>query len=200
MSIKKSIFWIAGLILFLLFLFLVHPLILEGMAKYLVVRDKIGPVDMIVVLGGDNNGERMEEGVALYKQGYAKSMLLSGGPLAWNLTSADWMKKQARAEGIPESAILLEDRSRSTIENAKFSLAIFKRFKVKSIILVTSPPHSRRAKRVFRRICGKEGIKVLSFPARKSSFRISGWWKRHEDTQLVAWEYAALIYYFFKGY
>lgn len=190
------------LVVVLLGIYFFHPFILEGMARFLIVRDKLEPADVIVVLGGDNNGERVNEGINVYKQGYAKKMLMSGGPMAWQLTHAQWMKKQAVEFDVPETDILLEDRSRSTIESAKFTLDIVKKHGYNSIILVTSPTHSRRSLRVFRKVYAKEGIKVISHPVpvQDSKFQLPRWWTRHEDTQLVMWEYVSLVYYLLKGY
>jgi len=192
--------WIIGLLLVILAVFLL-PYAVTGAAHWLVVSDKLEPVDVIVVLSGDNNGERVDWAAKLYHQGYAKKLLLSGGPLAWQLTAAHWMKKQAISLGVPARSLILEDESESTIDNAQMSLAKLPD-KVKSIGLVTSPTHSRRAKRVFKKVFSKAGIKVLSYPVSlvKSKFNIERWWTRHEDTQAVMWEYVTLVYYFLKGY
>lgn len=179
---------------------MVCPVFLNGMARALIVRDKLEPVDIIVVLSGDNNGERVDEAVKLYKKGFARKILMSGGPLAWRLTAAEWMKKQALVLRVPSRAILLEDESESTLDNARFSRAILQRNGAKAVILVTSPTHSRRAKQVFEKTLKKDQIKVLSWPVQKSKFKLDQWWTRHEDTQAVMWEYVSLVYYFLKGY
>lgn len=190
-------------LIFLLILFglyLLHPFFLQKMADFLVVQDPLQKVDLILVLGGDSSGERVEEGVKLYKQGWANYLLMSGGPLAWKLTYARWMKKQALASGIPERAILLQDQSRSTIEDARFCLPMVLKHKFKSVLLVTSPYHTRRAARVFKKVFAKNGIRVLVKPAEKSEFNPNRWWVRHEDTGRVVWEYVSLVLYFLKGY
>jgi len=199
---RKKLYWLLAGMVALLGIYFLHPYLLEGMARYLVVQDKIEPADLIIVLGGGDNGERVAHAVKLYQKGYAKKILMSGGPLAWRLTHTEWMKKQARALGVPVQAILLEDQSRSTIDNAEFTLTIVKKQNYKSVILVTSPTHSRRAKRVFRKVYSKEKINLISHPVplQDSKFRLPGWWTRHEDTQLVMWEYVSLVYYFLKGY
>lgn len=195
---KRKIIWFLVLIFIILAIFIFRTPILEGAARFLVVEDKIEPVDLIIVLAGDNNGERVIEAIDLYNRGYAKKLLMSGGPLAWNLTNAEWMKKQARAMGIPSSAILLEDRSLSTIDNARFSLPIVKDNNFKSIIVITSPTHTRRTRKVFRKVF--PNVIIHGVPLKKSQFKLPGWWQRHEDTQRVIWEYVSLIYYFLKGY
>jgi uncharacterized SAM-binding protein YcdF (DUF218 family) len=195
---------LAGFLLFLLFcsvfFYLTHPYIFTFMADHLVVRDSLDRADMIVVLGGDSNGERVDEAVDLYRRGYAPRLLLSGGPLAWRLTYAEWMKKQAMAEGVPAAAIILESESRSTLDESLMCLPLVKQAGAQSIILVTSPYHSRRASVVFRKVFYPEGIKVISYPVRQSEFNPDRWWTRHEDTGFVVWEYVSNVLYFFKGY
>lgn len=181
-------------------LYLLMPFFLNGLAGHLIVRDQLDRADAILVLAGDSNGERVDEGINLYKQGYAGYILMSGGPLAWRLTNAEWMKKQALAEGVPERAILLQDRSRSTLDDANFSLPIAVKHDFKSVILVTSPYHTRRAAAVFKKIFGSAGIRVIVYPVRKSDFNPVGWWTRHEDAAYVVWEYVARIMYLLKGY
>jgi uncharacterized SAM-binding protein YcdF (DUF218 family) len=199
---KKNIYIILVLAAVLATGYLLYPFALEGLARFLIVRDKLEPADMIVVLAGDDNGERVEEAIAIYRQGYSKKMLMTGGPLAWRLTHAEWMKKHALARGIPKRAVMIEDKSRSTLENAEFSLPLLKKQKVRSIILVTSPLHSRRARRVFKRSLTREGIKLISSPVylENAEFELPKWWARHEDTQVVLWEYGSFLYYLLRGY
>jgi uncharacterized SAM-binding protein YcdF (DUF218 family) len=196
---KKRYIFLAFTLFFLLIV-LLHSFILGGLARFLVVQDKLEPADVILVLAGDGNGERVEEGVNLYKQGFAKKMLMSGGPIAWHLTSAEWMKKQAVALGVPAKNILLQGASKSTLEDLVYSLPIIMKHSFRSVILVTSPYHTRRAKRVFRKASAGSGIRVYAYPVQDSEWKLDGWWLRHEDTAHVVWEYMAMVYYFFKGY
>ncbi|MFH1387342.1 MAG: YdcF family protein [bacterium] len=187
-------------VLVLLGLFILTPFMLQWAGNRLIVADKLGKADVIIVLGGDGNGERVDMGVKLFKQGMAPKLLMSGGPLAWKLTFADWMKKQAVELGVKSSEILTENKSRSTIEDAEFCLPIVKQHGFRSVILVTSPTHSRRARNTFRKMFGKEGIKVLVQPAYPAEFDPNKWWTRHEDLQPVVWEYVSMVLYFVKGY
>jgi uncharacterized SAM-binding protein YcdF (DUF218 family) len=54
------------------------------------------------------------------------------------------------AKGVPASAIELECNSKTTRENAEFSIALLRKRGAKSAIIVTSWYHSRRALRCFR--------------------------------------------------
>ncbi|MDD4179932.1 MAG: YdcF family protein [Candidatus Margulisbacteria bacterium] len=196
---KKSRVFLAILVL-LLIIYFFAPYWLNYLGKRLVIQDKLAKADIIIILGGDNNGERAEQGIALYRAGYAPKLLMSGGPLAWRLTYAEWMKKQVVESGIPAAAIILQDKSRSTIEDAKFTLPLLKQYNIKSVILVTSPMHTRRAKRVFTRLLKPANIGLIVYPAQKSGFNPDRWWTRHEDLSSVVWEYVSSVLYFVKGY
>jgi uncharacterized SAM-binding protein YcdF (DUF218 family) len=176
-----------------------HPHILQPLADRLIITDQLRSADVILILAGDDNGERVVEGVRLYRTGWAKRLLMSGGPLAWRLTAAEWMKKQAVASGVPPAAVLIQDRSRSTLEDARFSLPLIKERGWRRVILVTSPYHTRRAKKIFEKSWRDEGIELIVVPA-ASQFEPRRWWSRHEDAARVGWEYASSVLYFFKRY
>jgi uncharacterized SAM-binding protein YcdF (DUF218 family) len=128
-----------------------------------------------ILLGGytatDDNGngyfsasaERYITTVQLYRQGKVQHILLTGadGNLIKNkFNEADWVKDQLLKIGIPAAAILTEDRSRNTLENAEFSKRIIDSAKlVPPYVLVTSAFHMRRASWVFE----KMGINVIPY-------------------------------------
>ncbi len=197
---KKLFAALLGGLIILTALWFFHAPLLDAAAQRLIVQDQLAQADALVVLAGDGNGERVNQAVELYQKGYAPMLLMSGGPLAWHLTSADWMKKQAMAQGIPGQVIFLQTKSLSTIDDARFTLPLVKAHAWKSVILVTSPAHSRRAGKYFKKVYGREGIKVISYPVQHGQFDPSGWWRRHEDTQIVMWEYVSLVFYWLKGY
>lgn len=184
----------------ILAVYILYPFILESMASFLIVKSKLKVCDAIVVISGDENVKRVEEGVNLYKKGYGKFILMSGGPALWRITQADNMFEQARSLNVPASAILLERHARSTYENALFSLPILQKKKVKSIILVATPFHMRRSNMVFKEIFSKVGIEIIPHPIPNSDFKVKKWWKRHEETERVVWEFEALIFYYLRGY
>ncbi|KYH32770.1 hypothetical protein MOMUL_13720 [Moorella mulderi DSM 14980] len=76
---------------------------------------------MIIVLSGEQ-GERVATGVKLYQEGLAPRLLMTGGPVEWNVAAADIMAGQVKFLGVPEKDIVLEKRATSTCENALYSL------------------------------------------------------------------------------
>lgn len=104
-----------------------------------------GPVtaDVLVVLGG-GNGERPLRAAELYKAGAAPRILCTG------LGDCDSNVGRLEKAGVPAAAILREELSLNTSENARFSIPILRRLGAKRVIVVTSWYHSRRAWRCFR--------------------------------------------------
>ena len=180
-------------------LYVGHGFILEKAGRYLYYKDEIKPADVIVVLAGEET-ERVEYGVKLFKEGWARKdrIILAGGPLVWKYTWASLMKEHAKYLGVPKKAILLEDKSRNTEEDARFTKEILNKYGYKSCILVTSPYHSRRATKIFRKIMGDKII-VISAPAEKSWFSFDEWWKRRRDRARVLDEYSKFMWLLIFG-
>jgi uncharacterized SAM-binding protein YcdF (DUF218 family) len=145
-----------------------HPFLLDKAGKLIYEKDDLKPADVIVILAGEDE-ERVEYGVYLFREEWAKKdrIIMAGGPLVWKYTWASLMKEHAEYLGIPGKDILLEDKSRTTEEDAKYTKEILKKYGYTSLILVTSPYHSRRASTTFQKVMGKE-IKVISAPVENS--------------------------------
>ncbi len=197
---RRSHKFLIALLLLAVGFILLYPFALQKMADLLMVQDQLARSDLIIVLGGDTNGERVREGVKLFKQGYAERLLMSGGPVTYKLTNAQVMKQQAVALGVPPAAIVVQDQSKSTREDALFCRPIAIKLSAKNVILVTSPFHTRRASMVFKKVFSPDRIKVRIDGAAESDSNPIYWWKRHEDTADVIWEYCALVMYLFNGY
>jgi uncharacterized SAM-binding protein YcdF (DUF218 family) len=182
-------------------LYLFHGFILDKVAKYLYCKDELKPADVIVVIPDSETGYSVEYGVKLFKEGWAKKdrIILSGGVATWKYTWASLMKEQALSLGVPRNAILLEEKSASTKENAIFAKDVIKRHGYTSLILVTSAYHSKRANKIFEKIMGNE-IKVLSAPSEENGFRFENWWKRERDRRTVLIEFFKFFWFWiFRG-
>lgn len=174
-------------------LILAHFFLFEQMGKFIYEKDALKPADVIVVLAGKEDGS-VEYGVKLFKDDWAKKdrIIMSGGPLLWKFTAADIMKRQAESLGIPGKNILLEGKSTTTVQGAKYTRDILHKHGYRSMILVTSPYRSKRAALIFRKVMG-DGIRVVCAPVENSWFRFGGWWKRPRERKAVLWEYVKFI-------
>jgi uncharacterized SAM-binding protein YcdF (DUF218 family) len=180
-------------------LYIGHGFLLEKAGRYLYCKDELKPADIIVILAGEQT-ERVEYGVKLYKEGWARKdkIIMAGGPLVWKFTWASLMKEHAILLGIPPNAILLEDQSRGTEEDAIFTKNMLNKYQYNSCILVTSPYHSRRAITIFKRVMGDE-IKLISAPCDTSWFSFDEWWKRRRERAVVLDEYSKFMWLWIFG-
>jgi uncharacterized SAM-binding protein YcdF (DUF218 family) len=117
--------------------------------------------DAIIVLGtpADEDGNptpnqlaRVTEAVHEYDRGVAPRLILSGGAAHNRFVEARVMARAAEAQGIPESAILVEGEARDTIHNACYSERIMKAHGWHSAEVVASAVHLPRAGMIFSRL------------------------------------------------
>jgi uncharacterized SAM-binding protein YcdF (DUF218 family) len=160
----------------------------------LVAQDPISlyPVDAIVVIGGDHKPERMRQVAKLYREGYAPLVIISAGTLVWegaeHLPEAQVMWRQAIALGVPAEALLLEQQSGSTWENAQYTKAMLYERRWRSLILVTSPYHSQRARRIFADVMG-DAFTLSVQPAITPDFCKLCWWWDSDQRWVVGYEW-----------
>lgn len=173
-------------------LYLGRSFVLDKAGRYIYEKDELKQADVIVVLAGEEE-ERVIYGVKLFKEGWARKdrIIMTGGPVVGKHTYAGLMKEQAEELGVPGKYILLADKSKSTEEDAKYAGDILKKNGYTSIILVTSPYHSRRASIIFKEIL--PGIRVISAPTDKSWLGLEEWWKRPRDRDMVLSEWSKFI-------
>lgn len=170
-----------------------------GVTAYLVVDDiascqgpdplvaQCAPADAIVAISGGDTPARAEEAIELYHQGWAETLVFSGAALDMTGPSnAAAMRKQALAAGVPETAILIDEASVDTAQNASRTFNLVK--DSRRIILVTSPYHQHRASLEFERVFG-EGVEIVSHPTQtdrmwtKTWYLTSnGWWLALSET------------------
>jgi uncharacterized SAM-binding protein YcdF (DUF218 family) len=67
-----------------------------------------------------------------------------------------------------------------------------------SIIIITSPTHSRRAWRTFTKVFEDTNVSILSLPTKYSGFSPEDWWKKRKYLKDVLLEYEKLAYYIIK--
>ena len=91
---------------------------------------------------------RTELAVALFEQGLAPRLAFTGGLGENPPTEAQAAANHARGLGIPDEAIVLEDRSTSTEENARF---LSEEQGFERVLLVSDAYHVFRARQVFAR-------------------------------------------------
>ena len=136
-----------------------------------IPKTPLPQADAIVVLGGAvraqeiprpwvevaEAGDRPLYGSRLFLQNKAPLIIFSGGRIPWyggygaTPESTD-MAEIAKAMGVPTSAILEDQTSLNTRQNAENVKKIAEEQEIESMLLVTSAAHMPRSLRIFRKL------------------------------------------------
>ena len=135
--------------------------------------DEARRADAIVVLGaaqfsGQPGGvfeARLQHAVDLWKAGYAPYFIVTGGKLPADITTeAATARAWALAHGVPEEAILGEDKGRNTLESLEGVERILARLDLRSALFVSDETHMLRVLRMASDL----GITAWGSPTRTS--------------------------------
>ena len=174
------------------------------LGRLLESSDVPAPVEAIVLLNG--NPVRGIQGAELYKKGLAplifvgrpeftaqKELVDLGLPFAHE--EEDYLRVLA-LKGVPRSAIRLFGQGHmSTVEEVE-TLRRELGFQPKSLLVVTAPFHSRRARLIFQRVFPETKILVCPDPQEALEPR---WWKDRQSALKVVQETAKMAYYLGGG-
>jgi len=171
---RRAFFFVAALILVYLALF--------SLGNLLVYSDEKQSADAIVVLGGEVE-YRSQLAAKLYQREAAPVIILTQGygERSWNRVIA--MKKAITDQKVPIGAITVATGdATSTFDEAEQVLEFVKSANLNSVLIVTDPYHTLRAKLLFSQVLGSEGFKVrVASPLAHWynpwtwMFRVQGW-------------------------
>jgi uncharacterized SAM-binding protein YcdF (DUF218 family) len=191
-----------------LIVFVVIVLLFAG--NYLVRNDGPYRGDAMVILMG-SVADRVLEASDLYHEGYADRVLIAEegmGPVellrkrgATLITNSTQARNVAIELGVPgDSILILPGNAQSTLMEARIIADyLHQNPQIDTLLLVTAPPHTRRAGWIFEKTMKKSDLKVtiICKPAKYHQFKGKGWYKRKEDTQSVMYEYLKLAAFLF---
>jgi uncharacterized SAM-binding protein YcdF (DUF218 family) len=109
---------------------------------------------------------RTRHAVELWRAGIAPRIVLTGGVGTWPPSEAAAAAQVAVGLGVPSDALVLEERSTSTEENAAFAAELLD--PAARVVVVTDTYHVFRAERVFGRVFAE---------ARGSGSTPAPWWR-----------------------
>jgi len=121
--------------------------------------DDARPADAIVVLGaaqfsGQPGGvfeARLQHAVELWKHGLAPYLIVTGGKLPADITTeAATARAWAVANGVPDEAILDEDRGRNTLQSLDGVAGVLRAHDLHSAVFVSDRTHMLRVLRMAK--------------------------------------------------
>jgi len=180
--------------------------LLTALGRYLIVEHEPEKADVIVCLAGKNI-ERSLAVVDAYRKGLAPYIFMAkkSKPDGFDYLQeriknypADFDLFTLIMEGfqIPEKVILSQvDRVDNTLDEVRLVHKFVLERGFKSLIVITSLTHSRRAWLTFTKVFKDDGIKIISLPSHYQLFNPKDWWKKRKRIEDLILEYQKLIYY-----
>lgn len=176
-------------------------------ARGLIVSAPLAHADALVVLGGSATYvERTREAAQIFSEGRARKIILTndGQQGGWsqeerrNPLFIERAAKELENAGVPTDKIeALPYLVSGTYDEAVLLREYAVKNGLRSLLVVTSAYHSRRALWVFRRVFAGSGIEVgIESPATNlQTPSAATWWLHLKGWSLVAGEYVKLVYY-----
>jgi uncharacterized SAM-binding protein YcdF (DUF218 family) len=176
--------------------------------RFLVREDPLESADAIVVLAG-GTVDRWLESVDLYREHYAKTVVLSPGRTdsaemelrargIRMATSAEAARTAMIQLGVPSDAVqIMPGNLDNTAQEAEAAHAFGQHAGWRRVIVVTSRYHTRRTGLAFRREFRGSPITVLVRASRHDESDPPRWWRHRADIRFVSSELQKLILYAF---
>jgi uncharacterized SAM-binding protein YcdF (DUF218 family) len=170
-----------------------HPL-MRFAGETWIVEDNLEHADAIVVLSDDNfYADRATRAAQVYREGLAPVVVASGRRLRPYAGVAELMEHDLVERGVPKDKILrVVHDAENTKDEAEALAKVAAQRKWKSVILVTSNYHTRRARYIFERVF-PAGTTVRVTGARDGSFEPERWWEKRTSKKEFAGEVGGMV-------
>jgi len=170
-----------------------HP-IMRFAAESWVVNEPAPRADAILVLGDDNfYADRATRAAELSRQQVAPVVVASGRRLRPSAGIVELIEHDLIERGVPREKILRSPNDAdSTREEAEVLAKLAADHHWKSVIVVTSNYHARRARYIFEKAFPSD-IAVSVASARDADFDPENWWEKRKSIKLFVREIAGMV-------
>ena len=167
-----------------------HPL-LRYAGESLVVEDPLEKSDAIIILSDDNfYADRATRAAEIFRQGLAPVVVASGVRLRPYAGIAELMAHDLFDRGVPKDSIITYPQDAdNTREEAEALKKLLQAKRWKSVIVVTSNYHTRRAKYICGKVFGN-GITVRIAAARDADYDPAHWYEHRKSVKRFVREIA----------
>lgn len=164
----------------------------------LIVDEPVEQAGIAVVLGG-GGGSRLRKGLSLYEAGLVSHLVLVDNKKnAW-----DHMLGRFCPDCVTEGKITIIEGSSNTFTDAELVEKYCRAHKIKSVLVVTDPYHTRRASLIFNERFARTDVQVRTVSSDEFGNRLSpsGQWWQDENTLKTVWaELNKVFIIFLKRY
>ena len=198
-GVLSSLITLVAVILVLAILFLARHPIFRVVGEGWVVDDALDHSDAIIVLSDDNfYADRATRAAQVYRQGLGAIVVASGRRLRPYAGISELIEHDLVERGVPKDKILrVAHDADNTREEAKTLAQVAKQKKWRSVIVVTSNFHTRRARYIFAHVFPRD-IKVRVTGARDGDFDPETWWEKRISVKDLAREMAGMVVAFWE--
>jgi uncharacterized SAM-binding protein YcdF (DUF218 family) len=159
-----------------------------------IVEDTLERADAIMVLSDDNfYADRATRAAEVYRQGLAPIVVASGRRLRPYAGIAELMEHDLTERGVPKDKIVrVAHDADNTKDEAQALGQLAAQRKWRSVIVVTSNYHTRRARYVFTHMF-PAGVAVRVTGARDGDFDPERWWLKRLSINKLTKEVAGMV-------
>jgi uncharacterized SAM-binding protein YcdF (DUF218 family) len=162
--------------------------------EFLIVEDPLRPADALVPLAGERL--RIGAGAELLKQGYARWFIVTEMQVDPGIRYSDLVRQQASEEGVPaEQIVIAPDVVATTYAEALSVRRLVDAQGWRSLIVVTSPYHTRRAQIIFHDAFAGSGVSIAVRAVRPHWYGSDDWWRYPAGQETTVLEYLKLALY-----
>jgi uncharacterized SAM-binding protein YcdF (DUF218 family) len=193
-GIISSLLSLIFIVVFCAILYFARGPILRVIGETWVVEDPLEKSDAIIVLSDDNfYADRAAHAADLYRHGWAPLVVASGRKLRPYVGVGELMQHDLIERGVPKDKIItISHNADNTREEAQILLRQAMEHKWRSVIIVTSNYHTRRARYIFLRVFPQE-IGVTVSGANDGSFDPAHWWQSRLGLKELTREWAGMV-------
>ena len=170
-----------------------HP-IMRFAAESWIVNEPAAKADAIVVLSDDNfYADRATHAAELFRQGVAPVVVASGRRLRPAAGIAELIQHDLTERGVPKENIrVLPHDAENTREEAGVVTKLAAEHHWKSLIIVTSNYHTRRARYIYQKVV-PAGMEISVASARDGDFDPDRWWEKRKSIKEFLGELLGMV-------
>jgi uncharacterized SAM-binding protein YcdF (DUF218 family) len=193
-GIISSLMGLIFVIALCLVLYLARGPLLRFAGESWVVEDPLERADAIIVLSDDNfYADRATRAADLYRHGLAPIVVASGRRLRPYAGIAELMEHDLIERGVPKDKIVaVVHNAENTREEAQVLAPLATERKWRSVIVVTSNYHTRRARYIFLHVFPSQ-IAIRVSGAHDGDFDPDHWWQTRKSLKELTREVAGMV-------